>query len=296
MSALPPLISVVTPVRNGERYLAEAIESVLGQTLPAWEYVIVDGCSTDRSRAIAEACAEREPRIRVLSEPDGGMYDALLKGLERTAAPLCCWINADDRFMPWAFELVARYVRLSGAAWVTGVPACMDRDGLVHTVDALRWYPRRLIRAGLCHGSAFGFIQQEGTFFARRLLEGLEQPALARVRASRLAGDTFLWRAFAGQAALEIIPTVLGAFRWHGGNLTADDRPYYRELEAAGYPMPPALLASGLKALCLPLAVLEYKRRLRRWRALWPDLFAGATPAAGRSDAPAGALPRRPVP
>ena len=56
-----PLISVVTPVYNGERYLDEAIQSVRGQTFGAWEYVIVDGGSGDRSREIAEAYAACDP-------------------------------------------------------------------------------------------------------------------------------------------------------------------------------------------------------------------------------------------
>ena len=43
-----PRVSVVTPVYNGERHLAECVESVLGQTFRDWEYVIVDNCSTDR--------------------------------------------------------------------------------------------------------------------------------------------------------------------------------------------------------------------------------------------------------
>src|SRR5438093_8149037 len=49
-----PLVSVVTPIYNGEKYLAECIESVLAQTYQNWEYVIVNDCSTDRSLDIAQ--------------------------------------------------------------------------------------------------------------------------------------------------------------------------------------------------------------------------------------------------
>ena len=59
-----PIVSVVTPVYNGERYLAPCIESVLSQSLADFEYVIVDNCSSDRTRSIAEHYA-RDPRIRV---------------------------------------------------------------------------------------------------------------------------------------------------------------------------------------------------------------------------------------
>ena len=60
-----PLVSIVTPVYNEEKYLAECIESVLAQTYPNWEYVIVNNCSTDRSLQIAQSYAAQDKRIRV---------------------------------------------------------------------------------------------------------------------------------------------------------------------------------------------------------------------------------------
>ena len=60
-----PLVSVVTPVYNGAEYLAECIESVLGQTYQNWEYVIVDNRSTDETVQIARRYAEKDSRIRV---------------------------------------------------------------------------------------------------------------------------------------------------------------------------------------------------------------------------------------
>jgi Glycosyltransferases involved in cell wall biogenesis len=60
-----PLVSVITPVYNGEKHLAECVESVLAQTYQHWEYVIVDNCSSDRSSEIAHQYAQRDARIRV---------------------------------------------------------------------------------------------------------------------------------------------------------------------------------------------------------------------------------------
>jgi glycosyltransferase involved in cell wall biosynthesis len=285
MALPPPRISIVTPVCNGERFLADAIESVQAQSLGDFEHVIVDGASSDGSRAIALAHAARDPRLRVVSEADRGMYDGILKGLALTRAPLCCWLNADDRLMPGAFELVVRYVRISGAVWVTGLPACMDQRGLLHTVDTARWYPRPLLRAGLFHDRALGFVQQEGTFFARHLLERLDAATVERIRSSRQAGDSFLWRAFARHASLHVLPTVLGVFRQHDGNMTAEMSAYHRELAEAGHPIPPRLVAGAMKALFVPAALLRHKLWLRRWRALWPALLAGeldAPPAGGK--------------
>src|SRR5688572_27923951 len=60
-----PLVSVLTPVYNGEKYLAECIESVLAQTYDNWEYVIVNNCSTDRTFEIAQQYANKDKRIRI---------------------------------------------------------------------------------------------------------------------------------------------------------------------------------------------------------------------------------------
>jgi len=65
-----PLVSIVTPVYNGEAFLEQCIESVLQQTYGNWEYVILDNASTDRTPDIIAAYAEREPRIRALGNPE----------------------------------------------------------------------------------------------------------------------------------------------------------------------------------------------------------------------------------
>ncbi len=60
-----PLVSVVTPVYNCEKYLAECIESVLAQTYKNWEYIIVNNCSTDRTLEIAKKYAGKDTRIHI---------------------------------------------------------------------------------------------------------------------------------------------------------------------------------------------------------------------------------------
>jgi len=65
MSSHKPLVSVVTPVYNGESYLRECIESVLAQTYVNWEYTIINNCSTDRTLDIAQEYAAKDSRIRI---------------------------------------------------------------------------------------------------------------------------------------------------------------------------------------------------------------------------------------
>jgi glycosyltransferase involved in cell wall biosynthesis len=64
---MPPLVSVLTPVYNGGKYLAECLDSVLSQTYPHWEYTIVNNASTDDTLTIAQAYAAKDSRIQVVS-------------------------------------------------------------------------------------------------------------------------------------------------------------------------------------------------------------------------------------
>ncbi|PZF78784.1 glycosyltransferase [Aestuariivirga litoralis] len=89
-------ISVLTVCRNAEATIGRTIESFLAQDHPNKEMVLVDGASTDATVAIARGFAA--PQIRILSEPDRGMYDALNKGLGLYTGDAVGVLNADDAY------------------------------------------------------------------------------------------------------------------------------------------------------------------------------------------------------
>lgn len=90
-----PFFSVVTVVLNAERWLRRALESVFSQTFEAVETVVVDGGSTDGT---LEVIASLEGRIsRWVSGPDGGIYDAMNKGVGLARGEVVFFLNADDR-------------------------------------------------------------------------------------------------------------------------------------------------------------------------------------------------------
>jgi glycosyltransferase involved in cell wall biosynthesis len=105
-----PLVWVVTPVYNGERYLAECIESVLAQTYDNWRYVVVDNCSTDRTCEIVSGFADREPRVSLRRNaeflPIIENWNTAL-GLLSPDAAYCKVVHADDTLFP---ECLARMV------------------------------------------------------------------------------------------------------------------------------------------------------------------------------------------
>lgn len=106
-----PLISIVTPVFNGEKTIARTIESVLEQTYPHVEYIIMDGASTDQTVTVAEsycaAFAERGYLYRIVSEKDSGMYDALNRGVALATGDIIGQINSDDDYESDALATVA---------------------------------------------------------------------------------------------------------------------------------------------------------------------------------------------
>ncbi len=106
-----PLISVITVTLNSEKTLAKAIESVLNQTYDKVEYIVMDGGSTDATMQIAREYQERFAAkgydMKIISEADRGMYDALNKGVALATGDVIGQINSDDWYEPDALETVA---------------------------------------------------------------------------------------------------------------------------------------------------------------------------------------------
>lgn len=102
-----PLVTVLTPVYNGEKYLAECIDSVLAQSYSRWEYWIVENRSTDRTREIARAYAERDSRIRLYENPAHVSMPENHNVALRLVSPesrYCKFVHADDWLFPRCLE------------------------------------------------------------------------------------------------------------------------------------------------------------------------------------------------
>ena len=103
------MISIITPVYNGARYIEGCIETVMDQNHPNFEHIIVDGGSTDGTVEIINRYAAEYDHIRWVSEKDKGQSDAMNKGFEMSSGEIIGYLNADDYFNPGAFEAVLPY-------------------------------------------------------------------------------------------------------------------------------------------------------------------------------------------
>ena len=98
-----PLVSVVMPVYNGEKYLNEAIESILSQTMQDFELILINDGSTDGSLQIIEKYMKKDQRIKMLSHINKGLVKSLNEGVEASLGTYIARMDADDISMPDRF-------------------------------------------------------------------------------------------------------------------------------------------------------------------------------------------------
>lgn len=109
------LVSVITPCYNGEKYLAETVRSVLGQTYAHWEMYIVDDGSTDGSARIAEEFAAGDSRVHLIRQANAGSASARNAGIRRAQGRYIALLDADDLWEPAFLEKQLAFMAGKGA-------------------------------------------------------------------------------------------------------------------------------------------------------------------------------------
>lgn len=99
-----PEVSVVVPIYNVAEYLPKCIESILAQTYPDYELILVNDGSKDNSPEIAEEYAKKDPRIKVIHKPNGGLSDARNEGMKYATGKYVSFIDSDDFIEPDMLE------------------------------------------------------------------------------------------------------------------------------------------------------------------------------------------------
>lgn len=101
-----PLVSILMPNYNYERYIGEAIESVLRQTYPHWELIICDDGSTDNSCEVVKKYQDKDSRIKLIQKENGGVASALNVAYKESRGDIICLLDSDDLFLPTKLEAI----------------------------------------------------------------------------------------------------------------------------------------------------------------------------------------------
>jgi glycosyltransferase involved in cell wall biosynthesis len=207
-----PLVSIVTPSLNSERFMARTVESVLGQDYPNIEYIVVDGGSTDGTLAILD---QYRNRLQYASGPDGGAADAINKGFAQSRGSIFGWLSSDDAYLPGAISrAVGRLLELPEAAVVYGEAVWIDeRD------DVLGRYPIEApFRPSMLERECS--ICQPASFMRREAFESIG----CLDTSLRFAFDYDLWIRLSRRYAFSAAPECFATSRMHSGTITLGQR------------------------------------------------------------------------
>ncbi len=104
------LISVIVPVYNTEKYIEKCVMSILNQTYKNLEIILIDDGSTDNSPQICDSLAEKDNRITVIHQPNGGVSSARNIGLDNTHGDYITFVNSDDYIAPNMIEFLSENI------------------------------------------------------------------------------------------------------------------------------------------------------------------------------------------
>jgi len=209
------LVSIITPSFNQAVFLERTILSVLNQTYPAIEYIIIDGGSQDDSVNVIHKYQDKLKGW--VSEKDQGQTDAINKGFAMANGDILAWINSDDTYEPDAIKLAVEYLEAHPEVGLVygDTKFINEKDEVIGTFPAaLTNYAK--LRQGYVH------IPQQAAFFRASLWKQVAplDPSFY------FAMDYDLWVRLAKLSGIAYIHRHMANFRLHGEAKTihSDDR------------------------------------------------------------------------
>jgi glycosyltransferase involved in cell wall biosynthesis len=201
-------ISIITPSYNSEKYIRETMESIHDQSYTNFEHIVVDGLSGDKTSEIVRSYND----IIFVSEKDSGQSNAINKGFRLVTGDIVAWQNADDTYLPGAFEKVASVFKANPHIDVVyGNYQLIDSVGKwVCDVKPIEWNAWMF-----SHGR---FVPMQPTvFWRRKVLDDLGP--LDETLHYCMDVDYFSRMVKKG-AVFKLIPELLGQFRVHASSKT----------------------------------------------------------------------------
>jgi glycosyltransferase involved in cell wall biosynthesis len=211
---MTPLLSVVIPVRNGARWLGEAIDSIVTQTFSDLELLVIDDGSTDETPQILTGWLRRDGRIRALSQHDLGLAAALNYGLSEARGLFLARLDADDRAAPKRLERQIHVLERNPRVGLLGSWAQrIDKHGR----------PRGDLRPETDHEKLVKILTHANPFVHSTIMLRTEiARGLGGYRtAFEAAEDYDLWLRMSEVTRLSNVAEPLVQYRRHGANVTA---------------------------------------------------------------------------
>ena len=140
-----PLISVVVPVYNSERYLHRCVDSIVSQTYPNVEILLIDDGSSDASPSICDAYAICNSRIKVLHKENGGVSTARNAGIDRAVGKYICFVDSDDFLPSDALAIFHKAVMCTDADLCVGAISGWETYVTSYELVSLQDAPRKVL-------------------------------------------------------------------------------------------------------------------------------------------------------
>lgn len=141
-----PLVSIITPAYNAEKFIRATIDSVVNQTYTNWEMLIVNDCSKDSTPSIVQEYVEKDNRIILINAPkNGGVAAARNLALERVKGKYVAFVDSDDCWHPKKLEIQIGFMQERNVAFSYTSYQLMDENGTmlnryVHAKPIMKYY------------------------------------------------------------------------------------------------------------------------------------------------------------
>jgi glycosyltransferase involved in cell wall biosynthesis len=245
--------TIITPCLNREKFIAEAIESVVAQQYDDVEHWIIDGGSTDKTLDIVRSYSH----LRVLSEPDRGVYDAFNKGIDRATGDALIFLNSDDLLTPGTLALAQQiFQNAIGTQIISGGCEIFRRTDAGKEIKMHCYADPRQNQLNF-RNVTLGYPNINARIFRRSVFDKLGRFDLAYAIAS---DRELLMRGALANIPDAPVANILYRYRWHEGSLTMNaGNATLAKAQHEGLTLIASLLAK-------PAVTDEQRRILQEWR------------------------------
>jgi glycosyltransferase involved in cell wall biosynthesis len=202
-----PVVSVLMTAYNREKYIAQAIESVLASTFTDFELIITDDCSKDRTVEIAQSYAAKDNRVKVyINEKNLGDYPNRNEAASKAVGKYLKYVDADDYIYPWGLELLINMMeQFPEAGWGLCSLEQYAKSPFPFVLSPTEAYAYHYQGPGLFHKAPLSSIIKRETFNKAGGFSSI-----------RMAGDFEMWHRLAQKFHVVLMPHGIVWYREHG--------------------------------------------------------------------------------